>query len=497
MASKFVDIMFGAYAPDWGGMPRHEDPGYLVDSVNVRSTPNGYRGTLQFADVSSATAINGSLGDTQGVCVSAGSTNHFFVADHTSGDIFESRNEGTDTWQNVGPAAGVVDAYGDFVRFNDDLVYVCASHEPLVKDLTTSHATVFANLAGTPPTATSAARVRQHLVLGGLGTDAYAIRTSAIGDHEDFPTPGTADARSKQAILESLNPQHGAVRWVLGGEKIGIVVQYKAMTRMTYVGGSTVYEFDTYEGGVGSDSSAGSVVSFYSRPVSDGRLWYWFNRTGFYTTDGYSVKRLSLGVLEEALFLNTISHPDGSSIVASTPYTSAYDQARGLLIFKNRVDGFGFTYNVMDGRFGLITTSGTVSSVFEGFRPGAIKIRYTYAIENANRRLQRAAASATPSIEMQTGFIEIAPGKRVQLQGAHLLGTGVPGSLTLSAKAASDYDDINTLQTGFTAMTAAPRDNLHTLRLDGKFLAFRVTGTGAESQLIRGIRVFYNETSAT
>lgn len=497
MATKFLDIPFGAYAPDWGGMPRPEDPGYLVDSVNVRSTPNGYRGTLQFSDVSSATAIAGSLGDTQGACFANSGTIHFFVADHASGDIFESRAEGSDTWQNVGPAAGVVDSYGDFVRFGTDVVYVCASHVPLMKDLTTSHATVFADLSGTPPSATAGARVRQHLVLGGLGTDAYAIRTSAIGNHEDWPTPGTADARSKQAILESLNPHYGAVRWVLGGEKIGIVVQHKALTRMTYVGGSNVYEFDTFQSNIGSDSSAGSVVSFYSRPVTDGRLWYWFNRTGFYATDGYSVKRLSLGVLEEALFLNTIGHPDGSSIVASTPYTSAYDQARGLLIFKNRVDGFGFTYNVQDGQFGLMTTSGTVSSVFEGLRPSTVNIRYSYAIENANRRLQRVSTSAAPSIEMQTGFIELAPGKRVQLQGAHLLGTDVPGSLTLSAKAVSDYDDIDTLQTGFTAMTAPARDNLHTLRVDGKFLAFRITGTSAESQLIRGIRVFYSESSTT
>ena len=44
-------------------------------------------------------------------------------------------------------------------------------------------------------------------------------------------------------------------------------------------------------------------------------------------------------------------------------------------------------------------------------------------------------------------------------------------------------------------MTAAPRGNMLNARADGNFFAFRITGTGAESQLIRGIRVYFQRSA--
>jgi hypothetical protein len=91
---------------------------------------------------------------------------------------------------------------------------------------------------------------------------------------------------------------------------------------------------------------------------------------------------------------------------------------------------------------------------------------------------------------MQTGYIEIDPGYRVQLQGAHLLGTST-GDLTLAYKAAATASACDMSQSGFTSLTAAPLGQKKTARANSQYLAFRVTGTGSESQLIRGIRVYY------
>jgi hypothetical protein len=486
----YIDIPFGPYLPDLGGIPNPGMPGYLVDAVGVRSTPNGYRGLPVFADVSSATAI-GAVGIeyTNAAAYYTASTISFFVVTE-DGPIFESRAEGTDTWENVSPAPENLTPFGDFIRFGDDVIYVCSARAPIFKDLTASHATDFAALAGSPPTASCGARVRRHVVLGNLSTDGYAVRTSAIGNHEDWPTPGTQDARSKQTITESLNPEFGFVKWVLGGEKFGIIVQDHALTRMTYVGGTSVFEFDTYERFAGSGYS-----SFYSRPVTDGKLWYWYNETGFYATDGYSVTRLSEGKIGEALFTNTISHPIGSSGMVPA-FSSVYDSRRGLVIFGNNAYSgattYQLVYNVNDGNFSLMSET-TRTSFFSGHKTSSTRTlngRMVYNINASNRKLQRLSESGTPTIAMQTGYLEIDPGYRVQLQGAHVLGTGT-GSLTLAYKTAATSAACDVLQSGFTSMTAAGLGQKKTARDSAQYIAFRITGTGAESQLIKGIRIYY------
>lgn len=485
--TPYVDIIFGPYEPDWGGLPRQEMQGYLVDAVGVRMTPNGYRGMPTFADVTSATAIGGASFTSAHAANFYTLTNvAFFVVDGNA-KIWESRAEGTDTWEDVTPAAGTLDQFGDFLRFADDVIYVCSSRAPISKDLAAAHATDFASLAGSPPTAKAGARIGQHVVLGQLSTDPYAIQTSAFGDHEDWPTPGTADARSKQAITESLNSEFGVVQWVLGGEKFGIVMQEHAMTRMTYVGGSRVYEFDIYERSIGSGSQ-------YARPATDGRLWYTYNESGVYATDGYSAKNISDGKIDESLFLDTIGHPLGTQI--SSAFSSAFDARRGLVLFGGKAYGGGtsyqLAYSVAEGQFSLLSETNRMV-FFQGYRVDGTKNldgRQIYNVNGSNRKLQRLSAAGTPTIAMQTGYVEIDPGYNVQLQSAHLLGTGT-GSLTLAYKTAASSAACDVSQSGFTSMTAAGLGQKKTARATAQYMAFRVTGTGAESQLIRGIRVYY------
>lgn len=509
-AQKFIDILFNEYAPDFGGMPRPEAPGYLVDAVNVRSTPNGYRGMATFANVGSATVATAATESAAAACYYGGSTTLvyvdpvtleewiFFVSDPASffivtdaGVIKESRDEGTDTWQTVTPSSGsTLSATGSFVLMNGDAIYVDYTRAPVKKTLSDSHATVFSNLAGSPPIARYGARVRDHLVLAGLVTpdDEFAIQTSAIGDHEDWPTAGTADARAKQSIYQSLNQEYGVIKGILGGEKIGIVVQDQALTRMTYVGGSVVYEFDTYE------RMDGGGLARASRFATDGELWYWHNDYGVYATDGYTVKSVSEGRIDEAIFNNSLSHANGSSFAAAQ--SAAYDPRRSQVIFANRQGANGayhLAYNVKDGNFSFLSDS-NVLAVFPGFSGDENGARHVYNLSGADYKLQK-LNNSSPTIALQTGYVEIDPGYRVQIQGAHLLGANLPTTLALSYKASQTLDDIDVSQSGFTAFTAANRGLKYTGRADAPFFAFRVTGTGAESHLYRGIRVYYERTA--
>lgn len=494
---KYVDILFDAYLPDLGGAPYPPAPGYLVDAVGVRPTPNGWRGMPTFENITSATALPSVLTFGVGASYETTSDVHFFIANN-GGQLFESRNQGIDTWENVSPTGTAVDGQGDFIRFGDDVVYVCGTRAPVSKDLSASHATDFAALAGSPPTASCGARVRRHMVLGGLSTDPYAVQTSAIGDHEDWPTPGTADARSKQSILESLNPEFGPVRRILGGEELGIVVQDLALTRMTYVGGSVVYEFDTYDSGAGEASMLGGSTSVHSRPVTDGRVWYFYNHAGVYVTDGYGVVRISERSIDESLFTNTIGHPNGSTLTSGIAWSSAFDFKRNLLLLGGPIGGVGtsrgLVYSPTAKSFALMAEE--FACVFNGLRSlvSTPNGRIVYNVNTNDDKLQR-LTGATGTIALQTGYLELEPGYRVSIQKAHLLGADVPGSLTLSYKTAATLNDVDTLQSGFTAMTSTSRGEGAAARADAPYVAFRVTGTGSEAQLIRGIRIFYERTS--
>lgn len=491
---KPYDVYFGPYLPDLGGVPSPEIVGYLVDALNVRSTPKGYSCAPVFADVASATAIGGSaISSAVGVSYTMPTSVNFFVVTN-NGAVFESRAEGTDTWLNVSPASGTPDVFGDFFRYNNDVVYVCENRAPIKKGMGGAHADLFTSLGGSPPTATCAAVVRQHVVLGRYAGGLSSIRTSAIGNHEDYPTPGSADARSKEAIEEALNPAFGEVRRILGGEKIGIIIQDQALTRMTYVGGRPVYAFDTYEGIDGY-----GYGGFYSRPVTDGVLWYWYNETGVFATDGYTVKNISEGKIDEALYLNTIGHPMGAQI--QTAYTSVFDARRKLVLFSgNTYTGattYQLVYNVVDGSFSIKQETNR-TAYFSGYRSSGTRElsgRHVYNVNGSNRKLQRLSEVGSATIALQTGYIELDPGYRVELEGAHMLGTDA-ADLTISYKAVESIAECDTAASGFTAMTAAPRGQIKTARGSGRYVAFRITGTGSESQLLRGLRALYRRSSA-
>lgn len=496
MATRpYQDFYFSEYAPDFGGAPRAENPAYLTDCVNLRPTPNGYRGAPSFADIASATAIGAvSTNTARGYYAThweilGGSglyvdTPLQFVM-NSAGSIFISSDFGV-TWTDVTAAGTASNAYGDFVLFGETVIYVSSARAAIKKDISAAYTfgAVFTALGGSPPIAMHAARIRDHLVLGQLkSSDPYGIRWSAIGNSADWPTPGTSDALAKEAGTQSLNSNYGRVEELRGGEKFGVIWQIGGLTRMTYVGGSTVYEFDTFEKKIG----LGTTTS--GSPVSDGTLWYWYNKSGMFATDGYSVNKLSLGKADAALFARLISHPLASS-VESTIHGAYYPTQDKIIWGVGVYTGtqYQLTYSPRSGSIGF--ESGTTLMALYEAKGGLSVDPAVYNVNGTSRKLQR-LTGATGSIALQTGYIELDPGYKTQITGAHLLGAGVPGSLALAYKSTSSLASVDVVQTGFTTMTAAPRGMKATGRATEQFHAFRITGTGSEAQLIRGIRVYF------
>ena len=93
-------------------------------------------------------------------------------------------------------------------------------------------------------------RVNNFVVVGNYDsgdTGDYSIRWSALGDAEDWPIPGTADARTKQAGEQVFDARYGDVTGIAGNDFYAYVFQERAVTKMTYVGGDVVFTFDTFE----------------------------------------------------------------------------------------------------------------------------------------------------------------------------------------------------------------------------------------------------------
>lgn len=155
----------------------------------------------------------------------------------TSAALFQL---GTDlAWTDVTRAAGgayavATDCLWSFCQ--SGATVVCVNGADAAQKFLIGTDTKFSALAGSPPTATYATMVGNHLVLSGLTATPYRIAWSASGDITGW-TAGT-NGSDVQDFDDG-----GVVRGVAGGE-FGWVFQDGCIRRMTFVGGDVGFEFD-------------------------------------------------------------------------------------------------------------------------------------------------------------------------------------------------------------------------------------------------------------
>lgn len=117
-----------------------------------------------------------------------------------------------------------------------------------------------------------------------------AVRWCAIGDPTDWPTPNTDDARAKQAGREHLNPKLGVVTGIVGNDFFGYVFQEWGITKMSYVGGDAVFNFDTFSEGIGCFR--------YNRIVQVQDLVFFESQFGYHMLQGGQVTNIGAGVVD-------------------------------------------------------------------------------------------------------------------------------------------------------------------------------------------------------
>jgi hypothetical protein len=150
--------------------------------------------------------------------------------------------------------------------------------------------------------------VRDFIVVGNVddsvdGEVPYRVQWPDIGTTTDWVITG-----SNQADYQDLNGNNGAIIKILGGE-YGTIFQERAITRMSYAGAGTIFQFDEVESERGALCS-GSVVKV-------GGLIFFLSDNGFYAFNGTQSVPIGDGKIDRMFFADVAEeHLHRMSVVA-------------------------------------------------------------------------------------------------------------------------------------------------------------------------------------
>ena len=257
-----LPIEFGPFEPDKASF----QSGSLADALNVVPVAGGY-GPLngfQTGDVSLATPILGAsvLSDTLTTSyIYAGSGQSVFVGNGSS--AFTSVYTST---ASINPIQR-----WQFVRFVGKVVAVHMSVTPLAGDL----GGTITPVTGSPPRARVAGVVGNFLVLGDLIDGVDGARRNRIR-WSGFRNPNAWGTNvGTQADFNDMPDEGGAVQGIVGRE-FGTIFQRYSISRMTFVGPPTVFQFDVVEKKRGA-ISAGSIIDagLVAAYIADDGFFLW------------------------------------------------------------------------------------------------------------------------------------------------------------------------------------------------------------------------------
>lgn len=254
-------LPFGDFKPD---LAPHEHDGLIVAN-NVIPIANGYAPLKSFV---AATA-----GSIPGACLGAASfkssSRSPFTIAGTAGNLYLYKTTG---WASVGAGFNASSEFmWRFEQFGDRII--ASNGIDPVQSIPMTGTPVAAALAGSPPTMQLLTTVRDFVVGGVINGDAATIAWSGINNSTVW-TFGAA-----QSDYNTF-PVGGAVTGITGGE-YGLVFQETRITRMTYVGGNLIFQFDEISSNVGC--SARRSVCRYGSQV------FFLSSRGFMMCDGANV----------------------------------------------------------------------------------------------------------------------------------------------------------------------------------------------------------------
>lgn len=212
----------------------------------------------------------------------------------------------------------------DFAQFEELVIATNGVDVPQKHTLgSASNFSTLGSTVGTAPVSKSVGIVNKFVVLGNLEASGgfsreHVIQWSGINAPGDWPAPNSATAIAQQSGQQELYKELGPVTGIYGADQYGLVTQAGGLTRMTYVGGSVVFQFDTI--------SKTHGAAFANASILVNGLLYFVSARGFCVSDGVQVQSVGDGKVDR-YFLDTVSFSD------SLRMRVAHDPKRKLIMW--------------------------------------------------------------------------------------------------------------------------------------------------------------------
>lgn len=486
------EVIFGAWLPD---QTIYKNPG-LYEARNCIPVEGGYKDFQQIATSDDALpdppiAAYATVDDVGEPEIYAGTLTNLY---EKVGSSWTDRTPAPYTTASTG--------YWRFAQFDDYVVATNYSDVPQRKTIGAS--ADFAALAstGAAPRARQIGVINRFVLLGdiddGAGAIPYAVQWSAIDDPTDWPTPGTAGARTVQAGRQLMDSTYGPVTGIANGQFYGLVFQKRGVSRFTYVGGDVVFQIDTFERsrGLWAPQSLAEV----------GSRRFFIAADGFYMTDGQGVQGIGDGKVDKWFFQNLDQSRidevrSGIDLVNKCvfwcfPSSSApAGMTDRFIVYNWTTDRFswaeesvqlilncytqGYTLEQLDSLFTSIDdmTVSLDSSIWQGGVPALMGFK--------GGKLGTFTGASLDAV-FETGEFDMNPFGFTFIRGIRPLVTGLPAGISVALAARNTQD--NAVRVFGPAVTRNARSGVCGFRKNGRFISARLSVLGGFERAI-GIQV--------
>jgi hypothetical protein len=447
------NILFKEWLPDLAEL---NNPG-LTEAINAIPSEGVYRSYAPLGASIPASTLNARA---QGALVQLIPPASVVTFAGTSNKLYVSGTDKSAATYNTASAG-----FWRFDVFNDQIIATNGADLPQYRAVsTTGSFATLGSASGTAPSAVHVAALGQFVMLGNLpAAQTHFVRWSGIDNHLSWPTPNSATAVAQQSGEQELSFHRGAVTGISGGDQHGLIYQENGITRVTYVGGSVVFQFDVIDPARGN--------AFPNGFLKVGGLDYFASADGFFVTDGVTVKPIGDGRINR-YFASTCdfsfrqrvyaAHDARNRCVVWAYPTTAATSGRPnrLLIYSYAEDRWSRAEDETES----LTTHGSLLNTFSSAMI-AFKTDLSWAYFNG-----------TPGTSiLTTGEMEPNPGGLASYQGIRPLVDATVNAVTIAMGTRND----RTSAVSYTSETTAnSRTGLCNFRNEARYHRARMTVAG-------------------
>jgi len=452
-------VLFKDWLPD---QPDFGNPG-LIEALNVIPVGDGTSGYEPYSPIAALGAAT-TMGSTHPLNIvsilasSPGGGTPYVYSATLEGKIYQSvASAGIPTLLS----GSISTAATSLVQYNT-LVFA-ATNAGGIYYQTTGASTTF-NAAVGSPHASVLGVVGQFLVAGNISASPnvfpHLLGWSSIANPTDWPTPGSDSALASQSGEQFLHMELGGITGIFGGDQWGIVLQQGGITRVTYIGGADVFQFDTLSAGIGMDYQNGAVKI--------GNQVYFCCSKGFYSTDGTSLVPIGEEKINRWFITNIVNQ-------------SLLPQMQAAVDWTNKLIYWAFpgvgtpivTYNYETQRFTHATDSN-----LGGLVSGNVGSFALLGIQGITQTGLLGKFNGTPgTATLVTGEAELTPGAYTRISGIKPLVGATTNAMVcsvgyrndLQSSAVFDTDTTQNARSGFADFRREARYQRARVKVTGTF----------------------------